>query len=132
MVFRERLWLCLPPALLCLADAALTLWGQPSVYWASDYVSAEELNPVGYLLLAHHPLAFVAGVFCWLGVFAAGVLLLSRRLAILLSVVVAFGHALGGASWLARSGGWGWLLAVAFLLVAAEGIRNSWPVRTGT
>ncbi|GEM_PF-5591014 len=31
---RRRLWLCLPPLVMCLIDDAITLRAQPDVYWS--------------------------------------------------------------------------------------------------
>ena len=54
-----RVYLIVPALAAFVIDVALTLWGQPREYWNGDYGVAQEMAPVGFALLAHHPLAFV-------------------------------------------------------------------------
>src|SRR5262245_46888321 len=119
----RRLWLCLPAAGLCLLDGALTLAGQDAAYWAGTPGAANEANPVGYLLLEWHPLAFVAGVLAWAALFCGAALWLPRPLPALV-VLVALGHAVGAATWLAIAN-WPWpagLVAAGVLLVVADAV----------
>lgn len=119
MTFHQRLWLFLPPVVLCVVDAALTLRGQPREYWSGDFSHALEFNPLGHVLLAHHPLTFAIGVAIYLTFFLMLVQLLSARLAIFTTFALSVGHAIGGAGWLVREGMIGCLLALG-LIVAAE------------
>jgi hypothetical protein len=126
MSIPQRLWLALPPFVLCVADAALTLRGQSAAYWNGDYASVLELNPLGRVLLERHPAAFVVGIAVYLGLLVAAALLLPRRGAILLTFVLTVGHVIGGAGWLAREGIIGFLLAIAFIVVAERLVGISW------
>src|SRR4051794_27046312 len=112
MPWRGRLWLAMPPLLLCALDGLLTLTGQPAAYWAGDFTAARELNPLFDLLLRQHPIAFLTGLAVWLTVLALAVLLLPRRLAFLAAFAGAFGHTWGATSWVVAFGVVGWLLAV--------------------
>ena len=123
---RPRLWLLLPAVCLHAGDLSLTLAGQPASYWAGDYATATEYNPIWSPLLARHPAAFVAGALVWLAVFAAIILKWRHPLAAWLAIAVAMGSALGGSSWFARHGAAGWLLAVLYLSAAAHLSRLCW------
>lgn len=98
---RQRLLgLCLPPLVLCLVDATVTLVGQPAQYWAGDYASLSEGSPTFHQLLELHPAAFAAGILVWVLVFVSAILLLPGVLALVASLVVTFAHAAGAATWL--------------------------------
>lgn len=47
----SRFWLVAPAACLCTADIGFTLMGQPTIYWAGNYNSANELNPIANFAL---------------------------------------------------------------------------------
>jgi hypothetical protein len=126
MTLQQRLWLALPPVLLCVADAALTLRGQPREYWQGDFSRVLEFNPLGHVLLAYHPWAFAAGVAVYLVFFLILMQLLTRRWIILLTFVLSIGHAIGGAGWLAREGSVGWILALCFIVAAERLVGLSW------
>ena len=113
--------------LLCAADTGLTLIGQPVAYWAADYSAAVEANPLAFPFLARGPWVFVGLAVGWWGLLVGLVLSVRHPLADWAAALVGVGHAVGGGSWLARSGPWGWLAAVGFLLVAAAILRTSWP-----
>jgi hypothetical protein len=120
MVTCNRAWLVVPTWLWLAADVALTLAGQPSAYWAGDYKSAVEANPLAHPVVARGPWPFLllAGVWAmFIGVFVA---CLSHRLAGWFAVLAAVVHAVAGGTWLARLGGWGWALALLYLFVASE------------
>jgi hypothetical protein len=126
MDFHQRLWLAMPPVLLCVADAALTLWGQPREYWQGDFSRVLEFNPLGHVLLAYHPWAFAVGVAGYLAIFLILTQLLTRRWMILLTFALSIGHVIGGAGWLAREGITGCLLALCFIIAAERLVGLSW------
>ena len=126
MTFHQRLWLFLPPVVLCVVDAALTLRGQPREYWSGDFSQALEFNPLGHVLLAHHPLTFAIGVAVYLAFFLMLVQLLSARLAIFIAFALSIGHAIGGAGWLMREGVVGCLLALGLIVAAERLVGLSW------
>ena len=105
------------------ADVALTLAGQPAAYWRGDYGLAVEANPLAYPLLVRSPWAFVVATLVW-GVCLAGVVWRWRhRAGEWLALLLTIGHAVGGASWLARLGAVGWAFALAHLVAVTLGIR---------
>jgi hypothetical protein len=107
--------------LFCALDTMLTLVGQESAYWAGDLSAVNEMNPVGRVLLAWHPAAFVAGIIIWMAVFCAATLWLRQPWPVLV-LVVAMAHAFGAATWLLFwdwPSPWGWVGA-ATLLVGAD------------
>ena len=122
----QRLWLFLPAALLCVADAALTLRGHPHEYWSGNFSQALEFNPLGHVLLAYHPLAFAVGVAGYLIFFWTVVHLLPARWAVLLTFALSLGHAIGGAGWLVREGILGCVLALCFVFAAERVVGVSW------
>src|SRR4051794_29710985 len=91
----RRLWLALPPLLVCLADQVMTLSGQPAAYWAGDYSKPQEGSPQGYWLLAQHPLAYVAGAAGYMFAFTVVIMFLPRLMAQMLAVGLVMGHAWG-------------------------------------
>ncbi len=114
-----RWWLVVPVVGLYAADVAFTLSGQPPTYWAGDHAAVNEINPIGHALLSRGPWAFVGVAAVWGGVASVVVLLWRHRVAIWGAKVLAVGHAIGGACWLARHGGW-WLAAgCGYLALAA-------------
>jgi hypothetical protein len=121
-----RAWLCVGPVLLCLLDAGLTLQGQSAAYWAGSYDQARELNPLGRWPLQTHPVLFAAAVLCWVAVFCTAIFRLRARTARLLSPAVQFGHTVGAASWLARAGALGWLVAVLLLSGSGLLLEGAW------
>ncbi len=123
---RARLWLLLPAVCLFAGDISMTLAGQPATYWAGDYSTAAEYNPIVFPLLARHPALFVAGALLWLGLAAALVLLWRHSLTVWLAMAIALGSALGASTWLARHGAGGWILAVVYLSAAAIISRACW------
>ncbi len=58
MIKRSHARLYCGPAIVCLLDCVLTLYGQPPSYWAGQYHQAVEYNPPFLWLLRLHPLAF--------------------------------------------------------------------------
>ena len=117
---RARLWLCLPPLLLLLIDAALTLYGQPDGYWQGDFLLRREMNPVFDRLLSWRPAAFLGGCAAW-GILITLVVVFSpRRVAFLAALACSLGHTCGAASWLVQAGTTGWALALLLLLAASQ------------
>jgi uncharacterized damage-inducible protein DinB len=99
---RTRFWLCVPPVIFCVIDAALTLAGQDQAYWAGDMERVNELNPLGWILLRWHPLAFVGGIIVWIAVFCTALVLLPTRAAVLCGLGLAVAHTFGATTWLVR------------------------------
>ena len=116
----RRLWLFLPAGLLFAFDVAITLHGQPAAYWAGDTAGANEANPIAYPLLAASPWLFVGLAALWLAVLGAVIVKWTSRWTHALAMGIAFAHALGGASWLLRSGDWGLAFAGVYLVFAAQ------------
>jgi hypothetical protein len=120
-----RAWLLAPVAVLFATDVGFTLAGQPAAYWAGNFAIAIEGNPLVRPLLAHSPGWFVAAALAWLAMLSAIILWWPSwawgwRVAVVVAVIHAMAHALASATWLARPGGWNWLLAAAYVAVTAE------------
>src|SRR4051812_32932514 len=64
------LWLVVPPALLCMLDFGLTLYGQSESYWSGNYADVNEISPSFAQYLAIHPFAFVGAGFLWIIIFS--------------------------------------------------------------
>ena len=133
MTPHRRLWLFLPAASLFGLDATFTLIGQPDSYWAGDRRTANEANPIARHLLVADPWLFGALAVAWAAILGFVVILWEHPLSTALGMLLAFAHALGGASWLLRSGDWGLALAGGYLVLASQFCFACWrkgsPVR---
>ncbi len=98
---RRAFWLFIPPIILSSIDFGLTLYGQPSVYWAGNYSQANEISPSFATALRFHPIGFVALFAIWAAIFCILILLLPEILALFLTVAIVIGHMLGASTWLA-------------------------------
>ena len=122
----KRLWLCIPPFLMCMLDQGITLWGQSSGYWAGQRHLANEANPVFHWLLRIHPLAFEAGIFAWVLVFSSAIVFLPRRAAMAVSIAVVTGHAVGATTWLLFYVPGGYWLSVGLALLTGTLVVVTW------
>lgn len=122
----SRLWLLAPVAALYAGDVGLTLAGQPASYWAGDYGSAVEANPIAYPLLTRSPWLFTGVAVSWLAVLSAVLLLWRHPLTWWMAVAVTVAHAIGGASWLVRTGSWGMVAAGVYIAAAAQATAWCW------
>ena len=120
MIHPRRFWLVLPVALLFGLDVTFTLIGQPASYWAGDRRTANEANPFAYELLVLHPGLFVGLALAWTALLGAVIVRRTHRPSTALAMIVAIAHALGGSSWLLRSGDWGLALAGGYLVLASQ------------
>jgi hypothetical protein len=125
---------CLPPVLMCMMDASLTLAGQPAEYWRGKPDAINEASPICHHLLAIHPMAFAAGILVWMGIFVSLILLMSSTMALVATTTLTVGHTYGAESWFHRLSH-SYSLESAFLLMAgvvlATGIRFGWEISAG-
>jgi hypothetical protein len=98
----SRLRICLGPVAIAVADALVTLHGQPAAYWAHAYSEVYEDNPLARWLLTTHPAAFLVGNLTWVCCILLGILVLPFRAARFVALAVLFGQAAGVSSWLFR------------------------------
>lgn len=96
----RSLWLIVPPALMALLDAGITLYGQSSAYWSGNYAAVSEASPSFAGYLAIHPLCFLTVIFVWIVIFSLIVLLLPETPGLCVSVAVLLGHMFGTSTWL--------------------------------
>ncbi len=97
---RRLLGMGLPFLLAFLLDASLTLYKQPTEYWAGNYACASEISPFFGGLLRIHPLAAIAGLLVWVGLIVELLVLLPELLAVILVIFVVVGHMNGAYSWM--------------------------------
>jgi hypothetical protein len=83
-----------------MVDGCLTLAGQPSDYWTSNYTRVQEGSAVFATLLRTHPVAFITGVLFHGAVLSVLVLLLPQMLAMTTSLATTIGHTYGATTWL--------------------------------
>jgi len=149
---RRCVGLCLLPILMSGLDNGLTLWRQPTEYWAGDYAKAKEGNRWYYHLMAHHPLTFVAWEAASALLIAGIILLAPQTAALAISIACTIGYMIGASTWLlygrfryghemfvgltlltavAMAGGirWGWLAEPRS--DAPAGARWHWSIRWG-
>ena len=117
---KQSLWLCCPPAALCILDGVLTLFGQPVEYWQADYANVSEMSPSFNALLQIHPIAFLLGTLTWLVIISLLILLLPSTWALIFSVAATMGHTVGAATWILWrfDHGYNALIALVFLTSA--------------
>ncbi|MGL4419096.1 MAG: hypothetical protein ACRCZF_00395 [Gemmataceae bacterium] len=123
---RSRYWLLLPAVVLFAADVGLTLTGQPPAYWAGDFSTAIEANPIAYPILANSPWLFIGLATLWLILVSIIVVRWNHVLSGWMAVFVAFAHAIGGASWLVKLGPWGLFAAIVYIAGAAQLANWCW------
>lgn len=123
---RTRLWLLAPALVLYLLDVGLTLQGQSAAFWAGDYSTAVEANPIAKPLLAQSPWLFVLVASAWLFALSWLILVWRHPVTIWLAVILALVHAVAGATWLTRIGLWGWIAAIIYIAVAAQASAWCW------
>lgn len=128
---RQRfLGLCLPPLAFAVLDGSLTLAGQSAEYWGGAYTRVNEVSPTFHHLLAAHPLAFAGGLLGWMAVFVGFILLVPDTLALVVSIVITFGHAVGAATWVLWRFQYSYQMCNGLFLLAAVslglGIRWGW------
>jgi hypothetical protein len=132
-VGHRLLGLSLPPVVFCAIDAVVTLVGQSAAYWAGQYHFVMEGSPTPYHLLQIHPLAFVLGILAWMAMFSAVILLLPDFLALVVSIVVTFGHTAGAATWVwwRFAYGYQWCLGLflAASVILGTGVYWGWQAR---
>lgn len=97
---RRRLWLCLPPLVMCLIDDAITLHAQDDLYWSGLWHLGVECNPVVRYTMQQHPLMMQVLTVAWIGAFAAAIVWGPRRFALFVSLAVTFAHGSAAGTWL--------------------------------
>jgi len=121
---RQRFFgLCVPPLVFCALDTILTLLGQTAEYWKGGQLAYDnESSPTFHYLLSVHPAAFVAGIAGWAAILVVVLLLLPDTLALIVSVAVVLGHAVGAATWLLFHFKFGYQICNGLFLLAAVAI----------
>ena len=129
---RRFVGLCLPAMIFCVLDTTLTLVRQSAQYWGGDYSQADERSPTFEHLLRISPLVDVAGTVVWIGVFVGIILLLPDILALIVSIAVTLGHAVGACTWVWEFEA-GYQICNGLILLAAVvlvlGIRYGWQAK---
>ena len=127
----HRVWFCVPVGLFLTLDVTFTLIGQPATYWAGDWQTANEANPIAYRLLAANPWLFAASAAVWVVLLGVVITVWNSLLSNVLAMVVAVAHVFGGSSWLLHIGDWGLALAVGYLVLAARFCFWCWEKEPG-
>lgn len=124
----SRFLLVAPAACLCTADIGFTLMGQPTIYWAGNYNSANELNPIANFALHQGPALFVGLGVAWLVAFSLVTFAWRHPASIWNAKLIAVAHTVGGACWIVQTGEW-WVLPGMTYIAAAAFLSNwSWRV----
>ena len=92
--------ICVGPAAMTLADATVTLSGQPADYWLNGFQTVLEINPIASFFLKLHPAVFVAFVIIWIVVFNTLLLVLPTNWSKIMALMILLGHTFGMATWI--------------------------------
>lgn len=125
MADARRIWLAVPAIALFATDVALTLRGQSAEYWSGQFDLVVEGNPVAKPILASSPWLFLGLSVAWALLLLSAISLWKHRVANGLARLVAFGHAIGAASWM-LNGPLGWAGVIVFLIIASELSARCW------
>jgi len=134
---RKFVGLCVPPLVLALADAALTLLGQSEAYWASSF-AVNEASPGFAALLKLGPWILAAGAVVWMLAFCSVIVAAPPLFALILSIAVSVGHTVGSGSWIFEHFrfGAGYQIANFYYLFSAVligiGARHAFPFGIGS
>jgi len=122
----QRSRLTVAPIAMACFDLVATLLGQTDEYWAGDYQTVLEANPVARVLLETHPATLILAFVPYLAVIAVLVGQLRVDLARSLALAFTLGHTFGASTWLLRLPG-GILYCVLAWVVA----RLLWALGDG-
>lgn len=122
----RKFWLILMPFLLCWGDAAVTLIGQPEQYWTDGYSRVNEGNPVARSALGISPIHFVLHSLGYTAIWAGAILLVSPRIALVVSLWVSMAHVIGIASWIYWGTGRSYEEFCVYVFVVAVALGASW------
>ena len=114
---RARLWLCIPIIITDLADATVTMLGQPAGYWQGSYELVNEFNPVARWLLTIHPLGIVIYIILDIAVISMLIILLPLMISKTLSAFWAIGSAKAIYNWLVGPLHMGWWFSNIVILI---------------
>ncbi len=87
---------------------------------------ALEGNPLMQRLLSQHPLIYEAGLIGWTILFLLLMFSSPKRMAMVLSVGITFGHLWGVVSWIMYTAFYGFWICLGLILVAGLLIVLSW------
>ena len=113
---RSQLSMCCGPVIACLCDLTVTLCGQSEEYWTGNWAAVTVGNPIPHWLLSQHPLALLAGIVLWIGLFCSAILRLSPHPARIVAFIVMLGHATAASTWLLNMQPFGILYAACLLI----------------
>lgn len=95
----RRLILAVPPIVMCLTDAVLTLAGQSAAYWGGNLSDVNEISPDMNRLLGISPFTFLGGVILWIALFTIYIYAMPSTIALAITLTVTLGHSIGSATW---------------------------------
>ena len=96
---RDRLSLIIPFALLALLDGGVTLFFQPSSYWA-DHSAFVESNPLFAHMLSISPWLFLGAIITWILSLSIVITVTPRLLGLGFGTGLIYGHSVGALGWL--------------------------------
>ena len=121
---KNRFILLVPAYWACLFDEIITITHQPKEYWQGNLKAANEGNPFGAFLMAHHVSGIFVICFIWLIIIGITGYYIPRKYLKTFALFVLLAHTWGGSTWISpRYGFWSVMIFVlinSILFVKAE------------
>ena len=128
---RQRLWLCLPPLVLCVIDSVITALHQPPSYWQGYLERAREANPLVEWAMHQHQFGLPLITFAWILLFSTLLVWLPYRLALFAAIAITFGHGFMAGTWLHFNYPNGFYWALGLCMFAAALLAFCLPASPG-
>lgn len=128
-ILNSKLILLIPAYWACLFDEIITIINQSDEYWKGDLSKANEGNPIGAFVMAHHTSGLFIISAIWLVIIGIiGYYLSDKKLKIFVLFVLIV-HSFGASSWLSQFYSFWYMIIFIFinsiLFIEVESIYES-------
>jgi MFS-type transporter involved in bile tolerance (Atg22 family) len=125
----SKLILLIPAYWACLFDEIITIINQSDAYWKGDLSKANEGNPIGAFVMAHHTSGLFIISALWLVLIGIIGYYLSDKKLKIFALFVLIVHSFGASTWLSQYYSFWYMIIFIFinaiLFIEAESIYES-------